>query len=128
LKKRISISSGAKWEDIIGYSRAVKIGDIVEISGTTAVEGEKVLWEENPYEQTKIIIEKISSVMKEAGGSLNDIVRVRIYVKDINHWEEIGKAFSEYFREIKPAATMVEVKSLINRDLLVEIEATAVIR
>ncbi len=127
MKTRINYSSGAVWEDIVGYSRAVRVGDLVEISGTASVEGDKVIGVEDPYEQTKVIIEKFSSVLKEAGGSLNDIVRVRIYVINIDHWEKISKAFSEYFHTIKPAATLVEVSSLISPELLVEMEATAML-
>jgi enamine deaminase RidA (YjgF/YER057c/UK114 family) len=127
MKKRINYSSGAVWEDTVGYSRAVQVGDVIEISGTTAVEGEKVIGAGDPYEQTKVIIEKFSSVLKEAGTSLSDIVRVRIYVVNIEHWDKISKAYSEYFRNIKPAATMVEVSSLILSELLVEMEATAIL-
>lgn len=127
MNKRINISSGAIWEDIVGYSRAVKIGNLIEISGTTSVDGDKVIGIADPYRQTKVIIEKLSSILQKAGGSLNDIIRVRIYVKNINEWEIIGKAFSENFKKIKPAATMVEVSSLINPELLVEIEATAIL-
>ncbi len=127
MKKRINYSSGAVWEDKVGYSRAVRVEDLIEISGTTSVEGDKVIGAADPYKQAKVIIEKFSSILKEAGGSLSDIVRVRIYIVNIDHWEEIGKAYSEYFHIIKPAATMVEVGSLIAPDLLVEMEATAIL-
>jgi enamine deaminase RidA (YjgF/YER057c/UK114 family) len=127
MKNRSNFSSGAVWEDAVGYSRAVKVGDLIEISGTTSVDIDKVLGAGDPYEQTKVIIEKFSSVLKEAGGSLSDIIRVRIYVVNIDHWEKISKAYSEYFRAIKPAATMVEVSALITPELLVEMEATAMI-
>jgi len=127
MKTRINYSSGAVWEDIVGYSRAVRVGDLVEISGTASVEGDKVIGVDDPYEQTKIIIEKFSSVLKEAGGSLNNIVRVRIYVVDMEHWKKVSKAFSEYFLTIKPAATLVEVNSLILPEMLVEMEATAIL-
>lgn len=127
MKKRENLSSGAIWEDKVGYSRAVKVDDVIEISGTTAVNGSEVVAIGNPYEQTKFIIEKFSSILEEAGSSLKDIVRVRIYVLDITDWEKIGKAFYEYFKDIKPAATMIEVNSLINPQLLVELEATAII-
>ena len=109
MKKRENISSGTIWEDKIGYSRAVKVDDLIEISGTTAVNGSEVVAVGDPYEQTKFIIEKFSSVLEEAGSSLKDIVRVRIYVREISHWEKVGKAFFEYFKNIKPAATLVEV-------------------
>ena len=127
MKKRENLSSGAIWEDRIGYSRAVKVDDVIEISGTTAVNGNEVVAIGNPYEQTKFIIKKFSLILEEAGSSLKDIVRVRIYVREITDWEKVGKAFYEYFKDIKPAATMVEVNSLIDPQLLVEMEATAII-
>ncbi len=127
MKKRENISSGAVWEDKFGYSRAVKVDDLIEISGTTAVIGSEVVAVGDPYEQTKFIIEKFSSILEEVGSSLKDIVRVRIYVCEISHWEKVGKAFSEYFKNIKPAATLVEVNSLIDPQMLVEMEATAII-
>ena len=126
MKKRENISSGIIWEDKVGYSRVVKVGDLIEISGTTAVNGSEVIAVGDPYEQTKFIIEKFSSVLEEAGSSLKDIVRVRIYVREISHWEKVGKAFSEYFKNIKPAATLIEVNALIEPQLLVEMEATAI--
>lgn len=126
MKKRINISSGAKWENIVGYSRAVRIGNIVEVSGTTAVDGETVIGKGNPYEQTKFILEKIKNVLEQAGAKVEDVIRTRIYVTDISKWEEIGKAHGEFFGKIKPATSMVEVKALISDELLVEIEATAI--
>ena len=127
MKQRENFSSGAIWEDKVGYSRAVKVDDFIEISGTTAVNGTEIVAVGNPYEQTKFIIEKFSSVLEEAGSSLKDIIRVRIYVRQINDWEKVGKAFFEYFKDIKPAATLIEVNSLIDPLLLVEMEATAII-
>jgi len=127
MKKRENLSSGAIWEDRVGYSRAVKVDDLIEISGTTAVNGNEIVAIGNPYEQTKFIIEKFSSILEDVGSSLKDIVRVRIYVRDITDWEKVGKAFFEYFKDIKPAATMIEVNSLIDPQLLVEMEATAII-
>jgi enamine deaminase RidA (YjgF/YER057c/UK114 family) len=129
MTQRINISSGAKWEDIIGYSRAVKIGNMVEVAGTTALdENGNIVGINDPYEQTKFIISKIEKALTSAGATLNDVVRTRMFVTDINYWEEIGKAHGEYFREIKPASTMVEVKALINPEMLVEIEATAILQ
>ena len=125
--KRINISSGAKWEDIVGYSRAVKVGNVIEVSGTAAVNDGGVVGKGNAYEQTKFIIMKIEKALKEAGSELKDVVRTRIYVTDISRWEEIGKAHGEFFKEIKPATSMVEVKALIEPDMLVEIEATAIL-
>jgi len=128
MSDRINISSGAKWEDIVGYSRAVRVGNIVEVAGTTAVdERGEVVGVNNPYEQTKYILQKIEKALSEAGASLADVTRSRMFVTDISKWEEIGRAHGEFFREIKPAASMIEVKGLISPELLVEIEVTAVI-
>ncbi|MBI2332449.1 MAG: RidA family protein [Chloroflexi bacterium] len=128
MNNRINISSGAKWEDIIGYSRAVRVGNIIEVSGTTAVDEEgKTVGLNDPYEQTKYIFTKIEKALASAGASLKDVVRTRMFVTDISKWEEIGKAHGEFFHEIKPAASMIEVKGLISPDLLVEIEVTAII-
>jgi enamine deaminase RidA (YjgF/YER057c/UK114 family) len=124
---RQNISSGAKWEDIVGYSRAVRVGNSIEVAGTTASEGDKIIAPGNAYEQTKYIIQKIERALHEAGANLNDVVRTRMFVTDIAKWEEVGKAHGEFFGKIKPAATMVEVKGLIHPDLVVEIEATAII-
>lgn len=126
MMKRQNISSGAKWENIVGYSRAVRVGNIVEVAGTTASEGDTIIAAGNAYEQTKYIIQKIECALIEAGATLNDVVRTRMFVTDISKWEEVGKAHGEFFREIKPAATMVEINALIHPDLLVEIEATAI--
>ena len=125
--KRINISSGTVWEDIVGYSRAVRVGNIIEVSGTTAIEGDKIIGKGDPLLQTRTIIGKIKKTLLDARSSLEDVIRVRIYVTDINDWKEVGNAFSEYFREIKPAATLLQVSSLIDPDLLVEIEVTALV-
>jgi enamine deaminase RidA (YjgF/YER057c/UK114 family) len=128
MNKRFNISSGAKWEDIVGYSRAVRVGNIVEVAGTTAVdERGEIIGVNNPYEQTKYILQKIKKALAEAGASLKDVTRTRMFVTDISKWEEIGRAHGEFFREIKPAASMIEVKGLISPGLLVEIEVTAII-
>jgi len=125
--KRKNFSSGAKWEDIVGYSRAVRVGNLVEVAGTTAVENGKVIGPNDAYLQTKIIIQKIEKVLVEAGTSLGDVVRTRMFVTDLSRWEEYGTAHGEYFRDIKPASTMVEVKSLVDPNMLIEMEATAII-
>jgi enamine deaminase RidA (YjgF/YER057c/UK114 family) len=126
--KRVNISSGAKWEDIVGYSRAVRVGNTVEVAGTTSVdENGQVVGAGNPYEQTRFALGKIERALQSAGASLKDVVRTRMFVTDIQQWEQIGRAHGEFFREIKPAATMVEVKALISPELLVEIEATAIL-
>jgi len=124
---RTNISSGTKWEDIVGYSRAVKVGNVIEVAGTTAIEDGKVIGVNDAYSQTKFVIQKIEKVLIEAGATLKDVVRTRMFVTDIKRWEEIGKAHGEFFTNIKPASTMFEVKSLVDPDMLVEIEATAII-
>ena len=124
---RKNISSGAKWEDIVGYSRAVVIGNTIEISGTVAVDAEgNLVGRDNPYEQSRFILEKISKVLEEAGFAMQDVIRTRMFVTDIKHWEQIGKAHGEFFKEIKPTTSMIEVKGLISPDYLVEIEVTAI--
>ena len=129
MSKRVNISSGVIWEDIIGYSRAVKIGNVIEVAGTTALDEEgNLVGLNDPYEQTRYSIAKIEKALNSAGAALADIVRTRIFTTDISRWEEIGRAHGEFFREIKPASTMVEVRSLINPGMLVEIEATAIIQ
>lgn len=128
MEQRTNISSGAKWEDIVGYSRAVRVGNIIEVAGTTSVdERGEVVGLNDPYKQTKYIFQKIEKALAEAGASLKDVTRTRMFVTDISRWEEIGRAHGEFFREIKPAASMIEVKGLISPELLVEIEVTAVI-
>lgn len=126
--KRTNYSSGAKWEEIVGYSRAVKIGNVIEVTGTVAVDDNNELVGGNDaYEQAKFIIQKIEKVLQKAGASLNDIIRTRMFVTDISRWEEYGKAHGEFFKEIKPCTTMVEVSKLISSEYLIEIEATAII-
>jgi enamine deaminase RidA (YjgF/YER057c/UK114 family) len=126
--KRTNYSSGAKWEDIVGYSRAVRVGNIIEVTGTVAVdENNQLVGKEDAYAQTKFIIEKIERVLINAGSSLKDIVRTRMFVTDISRWEEYGKAHGEFFAVIKPCTTMIEVKGLIAPEYLIEIEATAIV-
>jgi enamine deaminase RidA (YjgF/YER057c/UK114 family) len=126
--QRINYSSGAKWEDIVGYSRAVRVGNIIEVTGTVAVdENNSLVGEDDAYLQTKFIIEKIEKVLHRAGSSLKDVVRTRLFVTDISRWEEYGKAHGEFFKNIKPCTTMVEVSALIATEYLVEIEATAIV-
>jgi enamine deaminase RidA (YjgF/YER057c/UK114 family) len=126
--KRHNYRSKSKWEDIVGYSRAVKIGNVIEVAGTTAVDEEgKVHGINDPYIQTKFILEKIKKYLHNAGSSLSDVIRTRIFVVNIDHWELVGKAHGEYFDNIKPVSTMVEVQRLIDSKLLVEIEVSAVL-
>src|ERR1700712_1652440 len=108
--QRINFASGAHWEEIIGYSRAVKIGNIVEVTGTVAVdENNQVVGKDNHYEQAKYVLHKIEKVLERAGAALKDVVRTRIYVTDISKWEEFGKAHGEVFKDIKPCTTLVEI-------------------
>jgi enamine deaminase RidA (YjgF/YER057c/UK114 family) len=129
MNSRTNISSGAKWEDIVGYSRAVRVGNTVEVAGTTAVDerGETVGLND-PYEQTKYILARIEKALVQAGASIQDVVRTRMFVTDISKWEQIGRAHGEFFKDIKPAASMIEVKGLISPGLMVEIEATALLQ
>lgn len=124
--QKTHILTGSPWEDTIGYARAVKIGNTIEVSGTTATVDGKVVGIGNVYEQTKCALSIIENALKEAGASMNDVVRTRMYVTDISQWEEVGRAHGEYFKDIKPATAMVEVSALIDKDHLVEIEAVAV--
>jgi enamine deaminase RidA (YjgF/YER057c/UK114 family) len=127
MTKRINISSGTKWEDFAGYSRAVRVGDVVHVAGTTAVTQDgTVVGQDDPYAQTLFILNKIEKALQEAGASRQDVVRTRMFVVDIARWEEIGRAHGEFFAQIRPAATMVEVSRLISPELLVEIEVDAV--
>ena len=125
---RQNISSGAKWEPIVGYSRAVRVGNVIEVAGTCAVDQDG-----NPfaigdaYLQTKRILEIIESAVIQSGGQMSDVVRTRIFVTDIAQWTEIGKAHGEIFHTIRPVTTMVEVSNLISSDYLVEMEATAIV-
>ena len=121
------ISSGAKWENIVGYSRAVRVGNIIEVSGTVASDGNNVVGMDDVYLQTKYILKKIETALKEGDASLNDVVRTRIFVKNISKWREVAKAHQEVFGNIKPATSMIEVSSLISPLYLVEIEATAIL-
>ncbi len=123
---RINYSTGAKWEDIVGYSRAVRIGNTIEVSGTVASDGQNVIAKGDFYGQTKVIIDKIEKVLKQADFELKNVVRTRIFVTDISKWEAVGKAHGEFFKEIKPVTSMVEISALIDPDYLVEIEVTAV--
>lgn len=125
---RTNYSSGAKWEEIVGYSRAVKVGNVIEVTGTVAVDDNtRLAGGDSAYEQTKFIIQKIEKILIKAGSSLKDVVRTRMFVTDISRWEEYGKAHGEFFRDIKPCTSMIEVKGLISPDYLIEIEATAIL-
>ena len=125
---RINISSGSPWEDIVGYSRAVKVGNIIEVAGTTAMDGDMLVGKGDVYAQTVYIFKKIEKALIEAGATLADVVRTRIFITDILKWEEAGKAHGEFFKNIRPVSTMIEVSKLINDDLLIEIEVTAILQ
>lgn len=127
MNRRQLISSGSPWEDVVGYSRAVRVGNVIEVAGTTAVDGDRVIGEGDVYEQTRFILKKISLALQEAGASLEDVVRTRMFITDISAWEQAGKAHGEVFSQIKPASAMIEVSALIDSRLLIEIEATAIL-
>ena len=127
--ERKNYSSGTRWEFIVGYSRAVRLGDSVYVSGTTATDREgAIVGIGNPYIQTIQIIKNIEIALQAVSAAiLRDVVRTRIYVTDINNWEKVGQAHAEYFNQIRPATTLVEVSRLINPEILVEMEADAIV-
>jgi len=126
--KRQNISSGAVWEDQVGYSRAVRVGNTVEVSGTTATDGDRVIGKGDAYEQARYALQKIEQALTQAGATMADVVRTRIFLTDISQWQEVGRAHAAFFRDIKPASTMVQVSALIHPDYLVEIEAIAILQ
>jgi enamine deaminase RidA (YjgF/YER057c/UK114 family) len=126
--QRRNISSGTTWENRVGYSRAVRLANIIEVSGTTAIDEEgNLVGPNDPYRQTRFILSKIEKALADGGAALSDVVRTRMYVTDIGHWQEVGRAHGEVFGEIKPASTMVEVSALVDPAMLVEIEVTAIL-
>lgn len=124
---RQQVGSGSPWENMVGYSRAVRVGNIIEVAGTTAMDGDLLVGKGDVYMQTKFIFTKIEKALNQLGASISDVVRTRMFVTNIAEWEKAGKAHGEFFASIKPVATMVEVARLINDDLLVEIEVTAIL-
>jgi len=126
MKGKETFASGAPWEEVIGYSRAVRVGNMIEVSGTIALDNQgNSLGVGDPFKQTVEIIKIAKRVLEKAGSCLEDVIRTRIYVTDISMWEEVGRAHGQFFRKIKPATSMVEVSGLIRPESLVEIEFTA---
>ncbi len=126
IKKQFS--SGTQWEDFVGYSRAIRNDHLVEVSGTVSVDDNgRVVGKNDAYEQTRYILTKIKTALEQVGSKLEDVVRTRMYVTDINNWQAIGKAHGEFFRDIKPSSTMVEISRLIGLDFLIEIEVSAIV-
>ncbi|MEF2965814.1 RidA family protein [Paenibacillus sp. M1] len=119
--------SGSPWEPVVGYCRAIRVGNIVEVAGTTAMKDGAIIGIGDAYQQTIQALQTIEQALAEVGAAMEHVVRTRMFVTDISKWEEIGKAHGEYFKDIKPVATMVEVKALIEPELLVEIEVQAII-
>ena len=125
---RQTVSSGTVWEDEVGYSRAVRVGDRIEVSGTTATDEDgDIVGVGNPYAQTTQAIDNVETALVEAGASLADVVRTRMFVTDVEHYDEVGRAHGEAFGDIRPATSMYEIAALVDPDMLVEIEATAIV-
>lgn len=127
MSKRQNILSGSPWEDKMGYCRAVKIGNIVEVAGTVAIVDGEIVKKDDMYGQTMNILSRIEKVLEEAGAKMSDVVRTRMFTTDISQWEEVARAHGTFFREIKPTTGIYEISKLISPDYLIEIEFTAVL-
>lgn len=127
MKKIKKIPARTAWDSIVGYSRAIRIENRIVVAGTVAADGDKIIGKGDAYTQTRFILEKIEKALIELGANMHQVVRTRMYVKDISQWENIGKAHGEFFKDIRPVTTMIEVKGFIHPDLLLEIEAEAIL-
>jgi enamine deaminase RidA (YjgF/YER057c/UK114 family) len=125
---RVNVSSGSPFEPIVGFSRAVRVGNVIAVAGTTAGSSGRPVAIGDPAAQTRAILETIEKALADAGGSLKDVVRTRVYLVDISHWEEVGKVHGEFFRDIRPANSMLQVSAFVRPEWLVEIEVDAVMQ
>lgn len=124
---RTKVFTGSPWEPIVGYCRAIRVGNRIEVAGTTAMRDGEVVGVGNPYEQARFVLQTIEQALQELGAQMSDVIRTRMFVTDISLWEEFGRAHGEFFRDVQPVATMVEVKALIDPLLLIEIEVEALL-